>query len=121
MTDILNRSSRRPLPWASLGLSLLTACSGGGPTGNTSGGGGGDPGRGGDPGSGGGAGGAGGAGNPLDIVLDFTVRNGSASSRTTSSPGRAYKWGRRRGQMGPSRAERAPPVGPWARGPVESP
>ena len=81
MTDILDRSSRRPLPWACLGLSLLTACSGGGPTGNTSGGGGGG-GGGGDPGSGGGAGGAGGAGNPLDIVLDFTVRNGSASSRT---------------------------------------
>jgi hypothetical protein len=69
--------------WPALALSgLLAACGAGGETTGTSGGGGGGGGGGGEPGNGGGAGGPGGTGNPLDVVLEFAVRNDANTPRT---------------------------------------
>jgi len=63
--------------FATTSLLLLVACGSGGETGGSGTGGGG-----GDPGSGGGPGGPGGSGNPLDIVLDFSVKNHASVERT---------------------------------------
>lgn len=69
---------RRWVPW--LCVAILGACgSGSGPASNSGGGGGGS--GGGDPGNGGG-GGAGGTGNPLDVVLEFSVKNSASVDRT---------------------------------------